>query len=161
MSTWSGLRPLVADRRGHPSDVSRRHEIKMGEPGWWDVTGGKLTTYRLMAEQVVDQLVAYLDRRVGPCRTAREALLEPGESDAVSMILPPPVTEEVVQHYCRNEWAVRLEDVMVRRTSWRYYHRDHEGIAERVAGWMADALRWDEVKRQDELGTYGAWLSQS
>ena len=56
--TWAGLRPLIADPSGKPSDISRSHEIKNPEPCWWDVAGGKLTTYRLMAEQTVDQVVA-------------------------------------------------------------------------------------------------------
>ena len=57
---WAGLRPLLADPNGKPSDISRSHEIKNPEPGWWDVAGGKLTTYRLMAEQTVDQIVKSL-----------------------------------------------------------------------------------------------------
>ena len=62
ISNWSGLRPLVADPNGNPSDISRRHEIKMAQPGWWDITGGKLTTYRLMSEQAVDGVA----KRGGP-----------------------------------------------------------------------------------------------
>ena len=52
LSSWAGLRPLVADPNGKPSDISRSHEIHNPQAGWWDVAGGKLTTYRLMAEQV-------------------------------------------------------------------------------------------------------------
>ncbi|HYO25863.1 MAG TPA: glycerol-3-phosphate dehydrogenase/oxidase, partial [Lacipirellulaceae bacterium] len=59
ISVWAGLRPLVADPHGKPSDISRRHEIAMNNPGWWDVTGGKLTTYRLMAEETVDRIVKH------------------------------------------------------------------------------------------------------
>jgi len=40
LSTWVGLRPLVADPNGNPSDISRKHEITMPESGWWDVTAG-------------------------------------------------------------------------------------------------------------------------
>ena len=58
ISTWAGLRPLIAvQARGGPSDISRAHQIAMPEPGWFDVAGGKLTTYRLIAEQVVDRIV--------------------------------------------------------------------------------------------------------
>ena len=57
---WAGLRPLLADANGKPSDLSRSHEIATPKPGWWDVAGGKLTTYRLMAEQTVDQIVTRL-----------------------------------------------------------------------------------------------------
>ena len=60
ISVWAGLRPLIADPGGKPSDISRAHEIRNPEPGWWDVAGGKLTTYRLMGEQTVDQIVQAL-----------------------------------------------------------------------------------------------------
>ncbi|MBN1588774.1 MAG: glycerol-3-phosphate dehydrogenase/oxidase [Pirellulales bacterium] len=154
ISTWSGLRPLVADRHGNPSDISRRHEIKMGEPGWWDITGGKLTTYRLMAEQAVDRAVRYLACAARRCRTAAEPLLEPSETEGLSTIVPPPVSQEAVRHYCAAEWAVHLDDVMVRRTSWRYYHQNHSEIAEQVAPWMAEALGWDDEKLCAELESY-------
>ena len=75
VSTWAGLRPLVADRNGNPSDISRRHEVKMHEPGWWDVTGGKLTTYRLMAEETVDAIANYLGVTGQKCETAQSAVV--------------------------------------------------------------------------------------
>ena len=54
----------MADPHGRPSDISRAHEIRSPEPGWWDVAGGKLTTYRLMGEQTVDQLARSSDSTV-------------------------------------------------------------------------------------------------
>ncbi|MBN2022920.1 MAG: glycerol-3-phosphate dehydrogenase/oxidase [Pirellulales bacterium] len=143
ISTWSGLRPLVADRNGQPSDISRRHEITLAEPGWWDVTGGKLTTYRLMAEQTVDRVIRALGRPANPCRTAVEPLLDPREDVGPSSIVPPPVTREAVEHYCHNEWALRLDDVLIRRTGWWYYHADVQAVADAVAPWMAKSLGWD------------------
>ena len=50
----------------------------MPEPGWFDVAGGKLTTYRRIAQQVVDRIVRYQGRKAGPCRTATEPLLPAG-----------------------------------------------------------------------------------
>ena len=126
ISTWAGLRPLIADPNGKPSDISRGHEIRSPEPGWWDVAGGKLTTYRLMAEQTVDQIVNWLKRlnglhrEVAVCRTADEPLLPAADVAGVSGILPPEFSRRAVEHYCANEWAVHLDDVMVRRTSWHY-----------------------------------------
>jgi len=34
---WAGVRPLIADPGGKPSDISRAHQIQNPEPGWWDV----------------------------------------------------------------------------------------------------------------------------
>jgi glycerol-3-phosphate dehydrogenase len=154
ISTWSGLRPLVADPHGAPSDISRRHNIDMSHPGWWDVTGGKLTTYRLMAEETIDQIARFLRRQTAACQTAVLPLVEPSASVSLSGILPPPVSQETVAPACRNEWACHLDDVMIRRTSWRYYHRDHLAIAEQVAAWMAAELGWNDTEKSAQLERY-------
>jgi glycerol-3-phosphate dehydrogenase len=158
ISTWAGLRPLVATPGGKPSDVSRSHEIRNREPGWWDVAGGKLTTYRLMAEQALNGIVKCLQREHGvkaaPCRTAESPLLEPDETSGVSGILPPEFGRRAVEHYVTEEWAVHLDDVMVRRTSWHYYFRDALRKAERVADWMAELAGWSNETRTAEMQRY-------
>ena len=154
VSTWAGLRPLVADRHGRPSDISRRHKIAMGEPGWWDVTGGKLTTYRLMAEETVDSIGQYLGRGMPPCATGRTPLVEAGEPELLVGVLPPAPDAAIVRHFCREEWAQHLDDVMIRRTSWRHYRRDHLDLARQVAGWMAAELSWDDARRDAETARY-------
>jgi glycerol-3-phosphate dehydrogenase len=162
MSTWAGVRPLLAYPGKQPSDISRSHEIRQSEPGWWDVAGGKLTTYRLMAEQTVDQIVSHLRSLAGVqlsasvmrTRTAVEPLLPPGETAGVSGILPPEPSRQVVEHYIDNEWACHLEDVMVRRTSWHYYLKDSAQRSQIVANWMAERLGWDPKTRAAELERY-------
>jgi glycerol-3-phosphate dehydrogenase len=63
---WAGLRPLLAppDKGGHVSertaDLSRRHTVHTSEHGVVTVTGGKLTTYRRMAQDTVDAVVHLL-----------------------------------------------------------------------------------------------------
>ena len=158
--SWAGLRPLVADPHGKPSDISRSHEIKNPEPGWWDVAGGKLTTYRLMAEQAVDQIVASLTAEneaacnFAPCSTAEELLLPASETQDVSGILPPEFCRRVVEHFCAHEWAVHLDDVMVRRTNWHQYHGDAAQKAEHVACWMGELLGWTSAQRDAEIAIY-------
>ncbi len=57
VSTYAGYRPLVQLRHQRtPSRLSRQHAIVEGSGGLISVTGGKLTTYRIMAEQVVDRI---------------------------------------------------------------------------------------------------------
>jgi glycerol-3-phosphate dehydrogenase len=168
ISAWSGLRPLIADPNGRPSDISRAHSIQMTEPGWIDVAGGKLTTYRLMAEQTVDRIVKHTGAKARACETATTPLLAfegadgsqasrlngEGAKPKYSAIVPVEVSKEAVEHFCRNEWALHLDDVMVRRSSWRYYHKNQLEIAERVAGWMAECLGWDEATKRYELERY-------
>lgn len=63
---WAGLRPLLAPdpKGGHvsdrTSDLSRRHTVHTSAHGVVTVTGGKLTTYRKMAEDTVDAVVRQL-----------------------------------------------------------------------------------------------------
>jgi len=111
-----------------------------------------------MAEQAVDEAVAYTKRPAGRCTTDKTPLLSnghgPQHAPSFSGILPPDVSRAAVEHYCKNEWAQTLGDVMIRRTSWRYYHRDHHEVAARVAAWMAELLDWDEPRRTRELAEY-------
>jgi len=161
ISAWAGLRPLVANPDGTPSDISRAHEIKSPEPGWWDITGGKLTTYRLMAEQTVDAVARKLNLQVSPCRTASEPLLPPEETTPFSCITQPPCTEEAVLHYVKKEWAVHLADVMVRRSGWHYHDRPEERPVERVAAWMARAAGWSPEQAIEQVKRYHADAASS
>ena len=72
----------------------------------------------------------------------------------VSGILPPEFSRKTVEHYVAREWAVHLDDVMVRRTSWHYYFADAPRIAERVADWMGELLGWSVEARRAELERY-------
>ena len=154
VSSWAGLRPLIANPNGSPSDISRSHEIRSPEPGWFDVTGGKLTTYRRMAEQTVDQILRQLRREAAPCRTRSEPLLPPAAITGVSGLLPPRFSREVVEHHCAREWAIHLDDVLVRRAGWHYYQRNGATLADQASRWMADLLGWNESRRVAELASY-------
>ncbi|MBX7121062.1 MAG: glycerol-3-phosphate dehydrogenase/oxidase [Opitutaceae bacterium] len=153
ISTWAGLRPLIANPDGSPSDISRAHQILSPEPAWWDVAGGKLTTYRLMAEQTVDKLLEFLRRPATRCRTAREPILAAGDT-RFSGILPAPFSSESVSHFVNQEWALTLTDVMVRRSGWHYYHPDAAIRARQVAQWMSEVAGWSAERTTSELADY-------
>ncbi len=160
IASWAGLRPLIAkgQKKGEPSDISRSHSIHMTEPGWIDVSGGKLTTYRLMAEQTVDRIVQHIGKDAGSCQTATQPLLAK-DSLLGSGVIPPKVTREQVEHYCRNEWAVHLDDIMIRRSSWAYYRKDAASTARIVADWMSQIGQWDQRRTDAELGRYQTALT--
>ncbi len=74
-AVWAGLRPLVrAAESGRTADLSRRHRIDTDASGLITVTGGKLTTYREMAEDTVDAALRRLGRSAR-CRTRRLRLV--------------------------------------------------------------------------------------
>ena len=154
ISSWAGVRPLIAPRQvkvGTPSDVSRSHEIQMPKRGWIDVAGGKLTTYRLMAQQVVDRIGEQFGKPLAACRTANVPLVDETATPLYSGILPPAFEPEVVAHCCRYEWVKHLDDLLLRRTSWHYYHPDHLEVASQASHWMARELGWNQSRRQLEL----------
>jgi glycerol-3-phosphate dehydrogenase len=87
---YAGLRPLAAGD-GATADLSRRHAI-VEDPGSGAlaIVGGKLTTYRRMAQDVVDRIT---DR---PCRTARLPLVGAASSAALRSVAAP---DRLVRRY--------------------------------------------------------------
>jgi glycerol-3-phosphate dehydrogenase len=78
VGAFAGLRPLLEVAGADATaDLSRRHAILTSATGVTTVVGGKLTTYRRMAEDTLDVLVA-AGLAAGPCRTAALPLLGAG-----------------------------------------------------------------------------------
>jgi glycerol-3-phosphate dehydrogenase len=104
-AVWAGLRPLLADDDDHhhserTADLSRRHRVRTATDGVVHVTGGKLTTYRLMAEHTVDAVAKQL-RGTPRCRTASLRLLgapEPRQPASVPGV-DPALSARLVRRY--------------------------------------------------------------
>jgi glycerol-3-phosphate dehydrogenase len=79
IAVYAGLRPLVAPAEGNGSKpttkISREHVVDVPVPGLASVAGGKFTTYRLMARDVVDAAVADFGRAVPASVTHRVPVL--------------------------------------------------------------------------------------
>ncbi|MEV1176130.1 glycerol-3-phosphate dehydrogenase C-terminal domain-containing protein, partial [Nonomuraea sp. NPDC049784] len=73
---YAGLRPLLAGD-GRTADISRRHAV-LWHDGLVTVVGGKLTTYRRMAEDAVDRAVSSAKLPAGQCRTRKIPLAGAG-----------------------------------------------------------------------------------
>jgi glycerol-3-phosphate dehydrogenase len=73
VSAWAGIRPLVPTT-GSAGSASREHAIGVERDGVVTITGGKLTTYRIMAAQVVDVVMQRLARPGHGGATARQPL---------------------------------------------------------------------------------------
>ncbi|MFG2073386.1 glycerol-3-phosphate dehydrogenase/oxidase [Nonomuraea maritima] len=95
---YAGLRPLLA-ADGRTADLSRRHEVLMGD-GVVTVVGGKLTTYRRMAEDAVDCAVEHAQLAAGRCRTRRLPLVGAGPH-------PRGVPARLAERYGSEAAAVR------------------------------------------------------
>jgi glycerol-3-phosphate dehydrogenase len=117
VASWAGLRPLLGDGGAKTADLSRKHAIFDEPPGLFTITGGKLTTYRAMAQDLVDRVAAALGN-TAPCRTRDIPLGLHGSVAAAAQLardevarlgLPPRVAARLVQRY-GDDWreAVRL-----------------------------------------------------
>jgi len=90
VGAYAGLRPLLDAGDGSTADLSRRHAVLTSESGVITIVGGKLTTYRRMAEDTVDAAVAHAGLATGPCRTRTLPLLGAASRAALTALELPP-----------------------------------------------------------------------
>jgi glycerol-3-phosphate dehydrogenase len=94
LRAWAGVRPLYKDKDvTDDRDISRTykwldHSQRDGIEGFVSIVGGKWTTYRLMAQEAVDELAKKLGNTV-PCRTHEEVL--PGADTGKLFYLGQPL----------------------------------------------------------------------
>jgi glycerol-3-phosphate dehydrogenase len=123
VSAWAGIRPLAAaSDSGDLGSASREHAIMQGRGGVITITGGKLTTYRVMANEVVTAVERMLGRRPGRTPTT-SAPLPGGDLPSVEAAM-----EEARAVTGQSDIAERL--VNAYGSGWRHVW----GRATRVAG---------------------------
>jgi glycerol-3-phosphate dehydrogenase len=141
ITTTAGVRALLKAEGKSPSARSREHRIARHGQNLISVAGGKYTTYRAIAEEVVNQISD------APCRTAVTPLPEH---------LPPAndLTTRVV-YACEQEMAMKVSDVMRRRTTLALEpFGGVPEVMERVARVMAAAHDWNEAQMRWHLNEY-------
>jgi len=185
LATWAGLRPLLRDAGSErTADLSRRHAVMHADSGMITVTGGKLTTYRKMAEDAVDVAAKALGVRTR-CRTKHLSVLgattsrfeapehlvrrygsEAGEVMALAAADPAlsdplvpglPYLKAEAVFAVRREMARTLDDVLSRRTRARLLTRDASAeAAADVAVLLARELGWTDAERDRQVAEYRA-----
>jgi glycerol-3-phosphate dehydrogenase len=83
VGAYAGLRPLVAGKAGATADLSRRHRVYELGPSVVGITGGKLTTWRRMAADVVDSVAS----QIGCSARSSTRNIRLGSSDIVRLSL--------------------------------------------------------------------------
>jgi glycerol-3-phosphate dehydrogenase len=138
----AGLRPLVADAaRADTTRISRRHRVEQPLPWLTTIAGGKYTTYRVMAADLIDAVQCALGRR-GESHTREIPLLD---------------GERTVAFACTHEGALHLDDVLERRTRTALTAPDRGlSAAAPVAAEMAAALGWSAGRTRAEVDAYRA-----
>ncbi len=198
VSSYAGLRPLLAQYGVPESEVTRDFKVVEDAPGLISILGGKLTTYRRAARkavkkamrmvgranrlrseglgfrdlrmtdaelevlresvsgmggldpQIVDRLVASYGRDCHRLRTYLE------EGNLRQRIVPelPYIYADVV-FAVEQELALRLQDVLVRRTGLVYEDAGHGlSVAKEVASLMAKSLGWGKERIDQEISDY-------
>ena len=155
---WAGIRPLVPTTRSSVA-ASREHALTRGE-GSVTITGGKLTTYRVMAKEVVDaarEILRMPRRRATtgnrPFRGSGPVSADPGREIEVGL----PYHVDDLRVAVERELACTLGDLLIRRTHVAYETRDNgRATARRVADFIAPLLGWDAAARERELARYDA-----
>jgi glycerol-3-phosphate dehydrogenase len=181
-SVWVGLRPLVKPQGEDADDtkgLSREHTVLVSRSGLVTVTGGKWTTYRAMAEDVLQKcsekgLLARTRSGVttnltlvgGDQRPAAGARISDAqglhsygsEADAVAALpgagreLGAGLTEAMVRFAARSEYARTVEDVLARRRRLLF-------LDARLAGSLAadvGAILRQELGRDPQVGAFQA-----
>lgn len=103
IATFAGLRPLV-NQGSCSGATSREHTVWLDASGCLNVGGGKLTTMRAMAEEVVDRAIELmrdrgLEAATRPCQTRTRPLPGAGPTDTAPLDLPPDVAQHLRQTY--------------------------------------------------------------
>jgi glycerol-3-phosphate dehydrogenase len=185
---FAGVRPLPRTRDGRAGAITRRHFIvshaRDGFDGLFSIIGGKLTSYRRLAEQVVDLIVRRLDLKPAPSATATMPLV-PGAAlaaagqgarylaevygaraakvlalaainPALAVPLCPhgPEIGAQVAHAARFEQARTLGDVLLRRTPAGWNACRGLDAAPAAVAILARELGWDNQRAEREIAAY-------
>ncbi len=178
-ATWSGVRPVIAGGRRDPSSERRTHSVWRNR-GLITVSGGKLTTFRLIA---LDALAAAAERLPAGGRqhpddrifdppaalppnlpsalaarliarygASADAVLDRAREDELAPVAHTPVRWLEIREAARNEAVVHLDDLLLRRTRLGLL------LPEGGAAWLAPIMEivaaekgWDAQRQQQEL----------
>ncbi|MDA8734079.1 FAD-dependent oxidoreductase, partial [Flavobacteriaceae bacterium] len=158
-SVFVGLRPLVASNSNSKSkDLSRKHKILVSDSGLVSVIGGKWTTYRKMAEKVIDLTLKNTDLPFVKCNTSNLKIkngLSNIDFSKESLSDDFFLTKEMIIHYVENEMALNLDDIMSRRSRCLFLNiKESIRIAPKVVQIMSKELFKDEVWVKDQLQSF-------
>ena len=95
---YAGLRPLI-EAEGRTADLSRDHAVLESDSGMFSVVGGKLTEYRLMAQDVLDRAVAARGLAAGPCRTRNLPLVGAPANPVATLRTPTELPGSLLARY--------------------------------------------------------------
>lgn len=147
--TYSGVRPLPWTSEEDEQSITRRHFIREHPrvQNLLSIVGGKLTTYRSLAEECVDLIFRKLGRESPPCTTAIEVLTEAKKPDRFA--------DQIVFSF-EHELAQTLADCFLRRTMMGFNNNLGLDQIEAAADAGVRLLGWTTARAKEEVKRYRA-----
>ncbi len=156
-SVFAGLRPLVRSKVKNTAALSREHLIHVSNSNLITITGGKWTTYRRMAEDVINVAIEQNKLQAGPCITKELKL-------AGHDLEPPPASvenlsredlEKLIKRSMQDELCMTVEDFLSRRTRQLLLDAAHAiDCAPSIAAIMAKASGKDAQWMQEQITNF-------
>jgi glycerol-3-phosphate dehydrogenase len=190
ISTWAGVRPVIDSGKGlTPSQESRDHLV-LNEHGLISVTGGKLTTFRRIAQDTLkhaasrlpnlraasddsiiprapappalQRLPIHLHARLCGCYGARlGALLDATNDDELALIPGTAMLQAELRWAARHEQVMHLDDLLLRRTRLGLTLRDGAAtLLPTLQTMLTEELGWNNDRWQQELSDYHALIKR-
>ncbi|TKK67478.1 glycerol-3-phosphate dehydrogenase/oxidase [Ilyomonas limi] len=165
-SVFVGLRPLIKKGgNATTSLLSRDHTILVSKSRLITVSGGKWTTYRKMAEDVIDKAIQIAQLPQKTCITRQLSIqasrIEAATNSKDFLHAGFHYTAQDIQYFVTEEMAIKVEDVLARRTRILFLNATIAStVAPIVAQQMANLLQRDEQWVQDEITTFTQLANQ-
>lgn len=158
-SMFAGLRPLVKGKTKKTAALSRDHLIHIADSGLITVTGGKWTTYRKMAEDVINIAIKNSDLPDNPCFTNELKLTghDMPSGPAEISLLSPEELRKVIHKSIHEEMCMTVEDFLSRRTRQLLLDANKSiHAAPMVAQLMAEEMNKDEVWIKEQINIFNS-----
>ncbi len=175
ITTFAGVRPLVAQEKKDPWAVSRVHLLNEDANGLFSLVGGKFTTFRAVAEEVVDEIgKRFPEKQPAACRTSEASLgTDPAKAGILSdwirenpelgkpLCPHHPFVKAEVRYAVEREMAMTLGDLLWRRLEVGWSVCQGLDMVVSAADLMAGLLGWSETERLRQADLYRAEVASN
>ncbi len=160
LSMFAGLRPLINQKDiSATATLSRDHTILLSASGLITVSGGKWTTYRKMAEDVISKamITGELERKECVTKTLHigKSIKSTIDNKGDFLLTDVRYSEEEIIYFVEEEMAMTVEDILARRTRLLFLDA-HKAMAAAptIAKKMAEILHKDEAWITQQINSF-------
>ncbi len=126
LSSWSGIRPLVApEENANTASIVREHEIFSSKSGLISIIGGKWTTYRKMAQEAVDYAIKENALEKKKCKTKKLKLMG-SEISKKDLVLDDLDIDKKLRKYLLSMYGDKICEVLQASKEIEILHKDYQ-----------------------------------